>query len=163
MAVGSQEFREALGRFATGVAVVTAQTEEGEAVGVTVNSLTSVSLDPPLVLICLDRKMTAIEAFSRGQHFAINVLAENQQALSERFAFRRHSGFEGVAFETWNGGCPVIDGCVANLECSRFEVHSGGDHLIVVGRVERIRTSDRKPLLYFRGDYDGLCGTLQGA
>jgi flavin reductase (DIM6/NTAB) family NADH-FMN oxidoreductase RutF len=157
MTVDQRSFRAALGAFATGVAVATAPGRGGPPAGVTVNSFTSVSLDPPLVLFCLDRSAQSLEAFREADHFAVSVLAEGQRDLSVRFASQAPGKFEGVGVAEGLGGAPVLEGCLAAVECSRHAVHDGGDHVILVGRVERLRHADGgRPLLYFRGRYASL-------
>ncbi|HYD31550.1 MAG TPA: flavin reductase family protein [Azospirillaceae bacterium] len=155
MTFDSRDFRTALGCFATGVTVVTTLDAERQPVGVTVNSFTSVSLAPPLVLFCLGRTAQSVAAFEATGAFAVNMLADDQQELSLRFASReRADRWNGVAWESWDTGCPILTGSLAILECDREAVHDGGDHLILVGRVRRLASrTDGKPLLYFRGAY----------
>lgn len=150
--IDPHQFREVCGQYATGVAVITASAADRQ-VGVTVNSFSSVSLDPPLVQFSLDRKASVFPVFTECDHFAVNVLSRGQQALSNMFAVRSDA-FEEVAFSEGVGGCPVFADCVANLECEKFAVYDGGDHIIILGQVKQLRcapTSD--PLLFFRGTY----------
>jgi len=150
--IDPHQFREVCGQYATGVAVITASAADRQ-VGVTVNSFSSVSLDPPLVQFSLDRKASVFPVFTECGHFAVNVLSRGQQALSNMFAVRSDA-FEEVDFSEGVGGCPVFADCVANLECEKFAVYDGGDHIIILGRVKQLRcapTSD--PLLFFRGTY----------
>ena len=154
MSIDSQEFRKALGHFATGVTIVTGLSEEGQPVGVTVNAFCSVSLDPPLVLICLAKTTGCLGAFSKGDRFVVNILGEDQERLSIQFAGPQEHKFKDSAYDTWDSGCPVLPGCLANLECSRIEVHEAGDHFIVVGRVDRIEHANGgRPLLFYRSAY----------
>lgn len=147
-------FRNALGCFATGVTVVTTVTDAGEPVGLTANSFSSVSLDPPLVLFCLDRASHNIGAFRAAGRFAVNVLGEDQRDLSVRFSTTIGDRWDGVVWERWETGAPVLNGCLAALDCETEAIHEGGDHVIIVGRVQRLAaTTDGKPLLYFRGNY----------
>jgi len=147
-------FRSVLGQFATGVTVVTAKSDQGIPLGVTVNAFTSLSLDPPLVLFCLDKRTASLDAFAEGPGFALNMLNEDQQDMSERFASSSADKFAGIAYEQWETGSPILGDCLANLDCRRQAVHEGGDHLIIVGRVERLmHVEGGKPLLYFRGRY----------
>jgi flavin reductase (DIM6/NTAB) family NADH-FMN oxidoreductase RutF len=147
-------FRNALGCFATGVTVVTTVTDAGEPVGLTANSFSSVSLDPPLVLFCLDRASHNLHAFRAAGRFAVNVLGDNQRDLSVRFSTTIGDRWDGVVWERWETGAPVLDGCLAALDCETEAIHEGGDHVIIVGRVQRLAaTTDGKPLLYFRGNY----------
>jgi flavin reductase (DIM6/NTAB) family NADH-FMN oxidoreductase RutF len=153
----SRRFRGALGRFATGVTVVTGLMPDGTPIGVTVNAFTSVSLRPPLVLISLADTTTGLDAFIKGARFAINVLGEDQRHLSLAFATRRKNKFKNLVYETWDSGCPILPGCLANLECTRITVHQGGDHVVVIGEVNRMEHSeDGNPLLYYRGSYARL-------
>jgi len=157
MTVDQRSFRAALGAFATGVAVAAAPGRGGPAAGVTVNSFTSVSLDPPLVLFCLDRSAQSLEAFEGADHFAVSVLAEDQRELSVRFASQAPDRFDGVRTTPGLGGAPVLEGCLAAVECRRHALHDGGDHVILVGLVERVRhAAGGRPLLYFRGRYARL-------
>jgi flavin reductase (DIM6/NTAB) family NADH-FMN oxidoreductase RutF len=147
-------FRNALGCFATGVTVVTTVTDAGEPVGLTANSFSSVSLDPPLVLFCLDRASHNLDAFRGAGRFAVNVLGDDQRDLSVRFSTTIGDRWDGVVWERWETGAPVLNGCLAALDCETEAIHEGGDHVIIVGRVQRLAaTTDGKPLLYFRGNY----------
>ena len=155
--VDSRKFRNALGCFATGVTVVTGLTESGVPVGVTVNAFASVSLRPPLILICLARTTGCLSAFSTGARFAVNILGEDQEPLSKAFAGPQEHKFRNRAFDTWDSGCPILPGCLANLECTRTDSHSAGDHVIVIGRVDRIETAAvARPLLFYRSAYGRL-------
>ncbi|KAA0682310.1 flavin reductase family protein [Roseomonas genomospecies 6] len=158
MTFDSRAFRNALGCFATGITVVTTVAPDGEPIGVTVNSFSSVSLDPPLVQFCLGRAAMSIDAFTAAPSFAVNILAEGQTDLSTRFSRRDlQERWDGVGVERWDSGVPILTGCLANLECDREHVYEGGDHVIIVGRVRRLAGSeDGKPLLYFRGAYATL-------
>lgn len=152
-----RELRDHLGCFPTGVTVITARGARGQALGITANSFNSVSLDPPLVLFSLDRRAGSIWDFLSTGHFAVNVLAEDQAEVSARFARALTDKWSGVAWEVWDHGCPILKGCHANFECSIAYTHSGGDHVILVGQVERMRRDDAKrPLLYYRGAYRRL-------
>ncbi len=157
MTSDSRRFRGALGRFATGVTVVTGLMPDGTPAGVTVSAFTSVSLRPPLVLISLADTTACLDAFVNGDRFAVNVLGEDQHTLSLTFASRRKDKFKGVDYGTWDSGCPILPGCLANLECTRMAVHQGGDHVVVIGEVDRMEHSeDGNPLLYYRGSYARL-------
>ena len=154
MSFDSRLFRKALGTFATGVTVVTGLTPKDVPVGVTVNSFASVSLDPPIILICLDNNTGYLKAFCEGERFAVNILSETQQDLAEEFAGPQEHNFKDRAFETWDSGCPILHGCLTNLECTRLNAFEGGDHLIVLGRVDRIEHADgRRPLLFYQSAY----------
>jgi flavin reductase (DIM6/NTAB) family NADH-FMN oxidoreductase RutF len=144
-------FRQALGRFVTGVTVVTAATPAGP-MGITVNSFTSVSLDPPLVLWCPARASRRFEYFTQATHFAVHVLGEEQRDLSRRFA----SGaglFADLDPATTPEGVPVLPDPLARFDCARHATHDGGDHVIVLGRVLRGSLRDGAPLVFSGGDY----------
>lgn len=155
--VSADEFRRALGCFPSGVTVVTAQGGNGRPAGVTVSAFSSLSLDPPLVLFCLDKNTAALAAFVEGDGFAVNILADDQAALSRAFASPEADRFAGVRHTTGEGGCPILAGVAAWLECRRVAVHDGGDHYILVGRVERAEAAPGKsPLVYAQGRYRAL-------
>lgn len=149
------ELRGALGCYATGVTVVTTMTPEGP-LGMTANSFASVSLDPPLVLWSPARKSARFPAFEAASHFAVHVLAEDQEPLSAAFAKTGLEAFKGVSFEKGLGDVPLLGGCAARFECVQSAGHDGGDHLILVGEVKRFQGSDRAPLVYHRGAYAKL-------
>lgn len=146
--------RDALGCFATGVTVVTTMTELGP-LGMTVNSFASVSLDPPLVLWSPARKSSRFAAFEAASHFAIHVLAEDQQPIANRFA-REGLNFEGLTYHPGVGDAPLFDGAAARFECTHAARYDGGDHLIVVGEVLALTCSEAAPLLYHRGAYSAI-------
>lgn len=156
--IDPRAFRGALGCFATGITVITTLCPDGHPVGVTVNSFSSVSLDPPLVQFCLGRAAAAFNDFTKAKAYVVNVLADDQQTLSHRFSKRdEQDRWEGVGIDRWETGVPVLRGCLANLECDVETILDGGDHVIVVGRVRRLASrEDGKPLLYFRGRYAEL-------
>jgi flavin reductase (DIM6/NTAB) family NADH-FMN oxidoreductase RutF len=145
-------FRRALGNFATGVTIVSA-THGSRNVGVTANSFSSVSLDPPLVLWSIDRKSTSLDAFLNASHFAINILSESQTELSNKFSRTSEEKYVGVDWTAGQGGAPLLAGAVAHLECSREIEYDGGDHVIMIGRVEKYTRYDREPLVFARGRY----------
>lgn len=149
-----------MGRFATGVTVVTAIRRDGGLAGVTASAFTSLSLIPPLVSVCLSKDTMCLAAFADGDHFAVNILAEEQKTLSENFARRTDDKFKGVNYRTGANGCPLLPDCLAAIECRREAVHDAGDHVLIVGRVERMECSGNEPLIYFRGTYRALGGTV---
>ena len=149
-----RDLRDALGRFATGVTVVTTMTPRGP-LGITANSFSSVSLHPPLILWSPARKSRRFPAFEAASFFAIHVLSAGQQGLAERFALPG-DGFADVGYETGFGDTPLLAGCSARFECRHAAGHDGGDHLIVVGEVLRVSQTDLKPLLFHRGHYTSL-------
>ncbi len=150
-------FRDALGSFATGIAVVTACAPNGEFVGLTVNSFNSVSLDPPLVLWSLDLASPNLAAFRDASHYVVNILAADQEAVSQHFARRQPDKFGDLQLCLGAGGAPLLHGCCAWFECANETRHPGGDHLIFLGRVERFtHDPSRLPLLYHAGRYRQL-------
>lgn len=156
MPVSGDEFREALSRFASGVSVVTTLDAAGRPHGITVSAFCSVSLDPPLVLICIEKVTASHYAFHEKQAFVVNVLDETQQALSEQFSAPAVDKFGEAEFEPAIDGIPRLRSALATLECRIVAAHEGGDHTIFVGSVDRVATRDGAPLLYFRGEYRDL-------
>lgn len=155
--VDSRAFREALGSFATGVTVVTSVGADGRLLGLTASSFNSVSLEPPLVLFSLDRGAYSLADFQRSGHFAVNVLSEEQEGLSVTFAKALADKWDGVRFEVWETGSPILTDALASFECRTRYNYDGGDHVIFVGEVVRMRANrGGRPLLYFRGDYGRL-------
>lgn len=154
MSPGDQ-FRQVCGKFATGIVVATVM-GEGRPHGVTVNSFTSVSLDPPLILFCLDRRAAILPHFQTAGHFAINILEEAQIEISGRFARTGLERFEGVEWRAGATGVPVLEGTLAFLECALESIAEGGDHVIVLGEVMRAGCRDGRPLLYFASGYRRL-------
>ncbi len=159
MSIDSRDFRRALGSFATGITVVTTGSPAVGMIGITANSFNSVSLDPPLVLFSLDRRAYSLPAFHGAGQFAINVLSDEQRYLSRIFATPMIDKWDNVHYELWDTGCPIISDALASFECKTQHIYDGGDHLIFVGRVCKMRTAtDGAPLLYFRGAYHGIGG-----
>jgi flavin reductase (DIM6/NTAB) family NADH-FMN oxidoreductase RutF/pimeloyl-ACP methyl ester carboxylesterase len=153
----ARTFRDALGCFATGVTVVTAICPDGTPVGLTANSFTSVSLDPPLLLVCIANNAGSAPYLRDAERFAVNVLQIGQQPTSNRFAGKTEDRFGVTPWEIGEYGTPVLTGSLSSFECSRDAVHDGGDHFILVGRVlKAIFEPRRDPLLYFRGKYRKL-------
>ncbi len=150
----TREFRDVLGNFATGIAVVTSRDSEGRPVGCTINSFASVSLDPPLVSFCIDRQAGTFAAFLSHGHFALHFLAEHQEEVSRRFAKAGEDKFGAVEPVAGIGNVPLLSDCLAHLECSVFQRIDAGDHVLILGRVEAFSSrKDLPPLLYFRGRY----------
>jgi flavin reductase (DIM6/NTAB) family NADH-FMN oxidoreductase RutF len=150
----ASEFRQALGMFATGVTVVTTRTAEGVLVGLTASSFNSVSLAPPLVLWSLARTSGSMPALGAGSHYAINILAADQQALAEQFAQKATDRWLNVEFTEGASGAPVIAGCAATFECFNRSRYDEGDHVIFVGEVERCAHREgAAPLLYHGGRF----------
>lgn len=150
--------RQCLGKFATGVTVVTCRDARGHPCGITVNSFSSVSLEPPLVLWNIAKVSNSLEAFVNADTFAINVLAERQLDMATHFARSDHRLFDGVEYEEGVGGAPLLSGTIASLECRRYQVHDAGDHYIVIGEIVRHASSDGDPLLFFAGQYGAIAG-----
>jgi flavin reductase (DIM6/NTAB) family NADH-FMN oxidoreductase RutF len=150
----SAEFRTSLGLFATGVTIVTARAPDGSLVGLTANSFNSVSLNPPLVLWSLSLAASSMAAFRTGSHYAINILAADQQALALRFASRHADRFADVAFVEGQCGAPLLSGAVASFECFNRSRYAEGDHVIFVGEVEHCSHQlGASPLLYHGGKF----------
>jgi len=150
----TQEFRAALGMFATGVTIVTARGPNGTPVGLTANSFNSVSMSPPLVLWSLARTAGSMPAFERGSHYAINILAAEQHALAERFSSKSADRFADLIFREGAGGAPILEGAVAVFECFNRSRYEEGDHVIFVGEVERCeRRTGAQPLIFHGGRY----------
>ena len=155
MPIDPQSFRNALGRFASGITVVTGIMPSGAKVGLTVSAFASLSLEPPLILVCLDRATGCLDAFTDGERFAVNILASDQDAVSTLFAGPANPFTSaGVPYRESEAGVPLLDGCLANLECRHRQVMEGGDHIVLTGLVEHAEiAADRVPLIYYRGDY----------
>ena len=149
----SRELRNALGRFPTGVTVITTRAPDGKREGLTANSFAALSLDPPLVLWSIVRKSASLPGFLASGHFAINVLASDQSHLSHRFATPNTDKFDGVEVRDGFGGSPLLPGTLASFECSTEQAIEGGDHLLFVGRVHRIRYRHGEPLIFNAGKY----------
>jgi len=156
MPVSAREFRAALRHFPAGVTVVTTRDAQGRPCGLTASAFTSVSLDPPLVLVCVDHAATAYPAFEACGWFAVNVLGKSQEPLSRRFAASRPDKFVGVAYREGQAGLPILEDVVAALECRLVHRYPGGDHTIFVGRVEGTTIAGGPPLVYFLGGYHHL-------
>lgn len=150
----ARAFRDALGYFATGVAIITTSGPDGRPAGLTCNSFGSVSLDPPLVLWNLRRESELLPVFRKAGHYAIHVLGEDQRALSARFASREPNRFAGVPYTLGRHGSPLIGACSVRFECTHYQAHELGDHVMFVGRVELFEQARPGPALVFhRGAY----------
>jgi flavin reductase (DIM6/NTAB) family NADH-FMN oxidoreductase RutF len=148
------EFRQALGMFATGVTIVTARTAQGELIGLTANSFNSVSLSPPLVLWSLARTAGSMAALAAGSHYAINILAADQQDLARQFSARGADRYHDVAFDMGSQGAPLLHGAVASFECFNRSRYEEGDHVIFVGEVEHCsHRPGASPLLFHGGQF----------
>lgn len=157
----TDELRQSLGAFATGVVVVTCRGSEGPC-GITANSFSSVSLQPPLILWNIAKVSNSLQAYVDAEYFAINVLSADQKALSTHFAQSDHTAFESIEFSETSEGVPILPQTLACFECRTRQVHDCGDHYIIVGEVERHRISQGKPLLFFRGQYTAVADSTNG-
>lgn len=153
--IDPQDFRRAASHFLTGVTVITTTGPDGEPAGLTVNSFTTVSLKPPLVLFCLGRDSDSAAAFAASNGYVVHVLAGDQADLSARFAAKGADKFDGIEWSPGHNGLPVLAEALATFECSHFAEYEGGDHVILVGKVEHLTYEglDREALGYFRGRY----------
>jgi flavin reductase (DIM6/NTAB) family NADH-FMN oxidoreductase RutF len=156
MAFDRNELRRVMGHFATGVTIVTTHDGEGFCYGLTANAVCSVSLDPPLVLVCVDKQAESYRAFDLSQVFVVNILGEHQEELSRRFAVSGGDKFVDLPCRTAGTGAPIVEGALAHVECRVVAAHDAGDHTIYVGEVESADAGDGRPLLFFRGRYHQL-------
>jgi flavin reductase (DIM6/NTAB) family NADH-FMN oxidoreductase RutF len=154
-----RQFRHALGRFATGIAVITTRTPDGKCEGLTANSFGAVSLEPPLVLWSLRQDAMSLPSFRRSRRFAVNVLAAHQRGISNHFARPAADKFEKVKWRPGLGGCPTLPDCLAWFECRRQRTIEAGDHVVFIGRVERFAWRAGDPLVFSCGRYS-LTATL---
>lgn len=150
------EFRSALGAFATGVTIITTRSVDGVQAGLTANSFSSLSLDPPLVLWSIARTSSNFAAFASARYFAVHVLAADQQALAARFATRGADKFAALDFETDREGVPLLRHCAARFRCRTWAQYEGGDHQILIGEVLEIEQSIRAPLVFHGGSYSSI-------
>lgn len=156
MSVDGATFRRTMGRLATGVTVVSARSTDGTAVGLTASAVTSLSLEPPMVLVCVGREGALHDALVRAETFGVTILAAGQEALSRRFATRETQHFDGLDCSASPSGLPVLAGALAHMECRRGEALPGGDHTILTGTVVWTVVAEGGPLLYFGGGYRRL-------
>ena len=155
-AVTSEEFRRACGRFATGIAIASVLDAGGWPHGLTVNSFTSVSLEPPLILVSLGHAVTAIAHFRASNYFGINVLSAEQQPLSDRFARKGQDRFDGLAWRRGVTGVPLLPGVLAAIECAVYRIVPMGDHDLFIGEMMHVSVGEGDPLLYFASSYRRL-------
>lgn len=153
MSLEAAQFRATVARFASGVTILTMRDADGEDHGMTATSFSSLSLDPPLILVCVDQAASMYEPLQAAQHFAINILSAGQEKASRAFASRDADRFGGFAFERGKLDVPILVGALAHLECRVHARHAAGDHIIIVGEVETGAVGDGEPLLYYRGTY----------
>lgn len=145
--------RQTLGKFATGITVVTCQAEDGRSCGITANSFSSVSLDPPLILWNVAKRSNSIDAWLAAKHFSIHVLSAEQEALARHFAKTDHKSFERVTHSLSANAVPVLPDVLARLDCETWQIHEAGDHHIIIGRVVHHEAHDGAPLMYFNGSF----------
>jgi flavin reductase (DIM6/NTAB) family NADH-FMN oxidoreductase RutF len=155
-AMNKQAFTRNCGKFPTGVTVATVLDAAGAPHGMTANSFTSVSLDPPLVLVCVDHRARILDHFRASKHFGVNVLAEHQRALSAHFARSGYDRFDGVSWHAGKTGVPLLPGVLSAMECEIQQVLDVGDHAIMIGEVVHAACADGKPLVYFASKYRAL-------
>jgi flavin reductase (DIM6/NTAB) family NADH-FMN oxidoreductase RutF len=156
MPIDPDEFRAILGRFASGVTILTTRDAEGRDHGMTVSAFCSVSLVPPLVLACIDRATDMYETLRGASHFGVSILAAGQEALSRRFAELESNRFDGIGYFRSENGVILLDEALGHLECRQVARHEAGDHAIHVGEVEWAASQQDRPLLYYRGGYAQL-------
>lgn len=153
----ARTLRDAMGCFATGITIVTSRAADGSPIGLTANSFTSVSLNPPLLLVSIANNAGSAETLRQAEQFAVNVLQTSQQPASNRFAGKGEDRFAATAWHEGETGMPLLDGSLGSFECKRHAVHDGGDHFLLIGEVVRAQFEPRRdPLLYFRGKYRRL-------
>ncbi len=152
----TREFRDALGGFATGVAVVTTKLSDQDALGLTVNSFASLSLEPPLVLWSIDRRSDTLKAFERSDHFVVNVLTNEQQEIADHCSKPGDHAVTGFVHEIGLNDIPILSNAKAIFECDVFDRVDGGDHIIIVGKVRQFANTNAAPLLYYEGNYASL-------
>jgi flavin reductase (DIM6/NTAB) family NADH-FMN oxidoreductase RutF len=156
MSITEQEFKDALGLFASGVTVVTTKDRDENFHGLTVSAFCSLSLRPPLILVCIDKATGCHHAFEESGRFVVNILREGQEHISNQFATPLADKFTGIEYFTNGHNLPIIEGALVNLECRLQSTCDGGDHTIFIGEIERTRIRPGKPLVYCAGDYRRL-------
>jgi flavin reductase (DIM6/NTAB) family NADH-FMN oxidoreductase RutF len=153
MPIDKQLFRAVMGNFAAGVTVVTTRTSDDAPCGLTATAFTSVSLLPPLALVCVDKKSESYPHFEPAGVFAVNFLGAGQEEISQRFAVSGGDKFAGLRWRRGRLGAPLLAGTIGHLECRIVHAYDGGDHTIYVGEIEAAEANDGEPLVYFRGAY----------
>jgi len=156
MSLDPDAFRAVMGRFASGVTVVTATDDTGCDRGMTVSAFASVSLQPPLVIMCISHAASMHETLARGQYFAVNILASTQEPIARRFAATGTQQFEGIGYQVGENGVPILNDVLAFIECKRVSATDAGDHTIIVGETVAASLRDARPLLYYRGGFAQL-------
>ncbi len=156
MPVTQDEFRAALSRFPSGVTVVTTKDGEGRFFGITVSAFCSVSLEPPMILVCIERTTGSHEALVHSGIFVVNMLSEDQVEISERFASPSTEKFDDLEFELSDAGLPIIADIAVSIECTVASVTAAGDHSIFIANVDKVHVTDAEPLVYFHSEYRAL-------
>ena len=156
VAMELQQLRRVMGHFATGVTVITTIDKDSTPFGLTANAFTSLSLNPPLVLICIDKGVQCYSCFEESGVFAVNVLSEDQEELSRRFATKGIEKFAGIKWHKGQHGVALLDGAIGHIECKVVHSYDGGDHTIYIGEIMHAAASGDRPLLFFKGQYHHL-------
>ncbi len=156
MAIDGRELRNAMGLFATGVTIITTKDATGKPFGLTANAFSSLSLDPPMLLICVDKGVDCYNCFEESKVFAVNFLSLAQEELSTRFATKGIEKFAGLSYSLGELGVALLDGALAHFECTVGHAYEGGDHTIYVGEIQRLVTAPGDPLLFYQGKYRSL-------
>ncbi len=153
MSIEKNELRRVMGHFATGVTIITTISKDGTPYGLTANAFMSVSLEPPLLLISVDKKAESYPYFEQSRVFTVNILRDDQEALSRKFAVSGGNKFEGVAYHRGANNVPILEDTLAHIECRLYATYDGGDHTLYLGEVLEAQTRKGKPLLFYRGGY----------
>jgi flavin reductase (DIM6/NTAB) family NADH-FMN oxidoreductase RutF len=156
MPIEKNQLRQVMGHFATGVTIITTVNKEGQLHGLTANAFTSVSLEPPLLLISVDKKAESWPAFEESKVFTVNILGDDQEALSRKFAVSGGNKFDGVAYRRGANGAAILEGALAFIECTLYAAYEGGDHSLYLGEIQEAAVREGKPLVFFRGGYRNL-------
>jgi len=156
MPIEKNQLRQVMGHFATGVTIITTFNKDGQMHGLTANAFTSVSLEPPLLLISVDKKAESYPAFEESKVFTVNILADEQEALSRKFAVSGGNKFEGVAYRKGGNGAAILDGTLAHIECTLYATYEGGDHTLYLGEIQEAEVREGKPLVFYRGGYRAI-------
>ena len=151
-----KKFRQCLGKFATGVTVVSCRDQDGKPCGITANSFSSVSLEPPLVLWNIAKVSKSLRAYLEAEHFAINVLSNQQRSLASHFATSENGLFDNISYRDSPQNVPVLSNTLAHLECRTHDIHDCGDHHIIIGDVINFELSDGEPLIFYSGNYTAI-------
>lgn len=156
MPIESQELRRVMGHFATGVTIITTRDKDGNPNGLTANAFMSLSLNPPLVLISVDKGATCYACFELQNGFTVNFLSEDQEEISRRFATKGIDKFSGLQWHAGSNGAAILEGALAYVECKIIERYDGGDHTILIGEILNATATGERPLLFYRGKYQRL-------